>query len=388
MREPIAIVGGGIAGLALGWRLRMLGIPFCIYEQAPKLLEIGAGLLLTGNATGVLEGFGVLSEALNRGHSNSEFRILNQSGRRLSTLRQPSIPHPALGILRSELQRLLATAFDEHTLKLGSTLVSLVEHEYGATLTFQDGSQVKASAVIGCDGIRSVVRRHLFHDGEPRYAGYLGWRGIAPTIPPGFNGPWLSESWGHGGRFGIAPMGGGQTYWYATINRPQTWRPAESRQTKLLSLFKDWHAPIGSLIEATPTDSILLNPILDRPFCRRWSSPRIVLIGDAAHPLTPNLGQGACLALEDAWELGTCIARSTSISTAFSSFQRRRWVRAGAITILSRALGWCVQLESPWLRLARDRLLQYTPDCVGNWSTRWIFQGGPTKNNRSAVPSC
>ncbi len=111
VREPIAIVGGGIAGLALGWRLRMLGIPFCIYERAIELQEIGAGLLLTANATGVLDGLGVLSEALNRGHSNIEFRILNQSGRRLSTLRQPTIPNPALKVVpKRTIDRLFCEA--------------------------------------------------------------------------------------------------------------------------------------------------------------------------------------------------------------------------------------------------------------------------------------
>src|SRR5262249_48152410 len=142
------------------------------------------------------------------------------------------------------------------------------------------------------------VRKQLLGDMPLRYSGYTAWRGVAPYT---LEQQGASESWGYGARFGLVPLAQGRTYWFATANTPEGGeeRPGE-RKTEVRERVRGWHAPIEAVIESTQEDVLLRNDIFDRPPVTRWSEGRVTLLGDAAHPMTPNLGQGACQAIEDA----------------------------------------------------------------------------------------
>src|SRR5262249_18595216 len=150
---------------------------------------------------------------------------------------------------------------------------------------------------IGADGIHSDVRAQFVDDGEPLFRGYTVWRGIAPTIPSLVSPASAIEIHGRGKRFGIGPVGMGRLGWWASANVDSD---------NLSSLFAGWWRPVLELIEATPKNSILKTRALDRDPNKTWGDGRMTLLGDAIHPTTPNLGQGGCLAIEDAFVLAKC----------------------------------------------------------------------------------
>jgi 2-polyprenyl-6-methoxyphenol hydroxylase-like FAD-dependent oxidoreductase len=228
--------------------------------------------------------------------------------------------------------------------------------------------------MVGADGVHSRVRASVLGDGAPVYRGYVGWRGIAHCVPPGYEGI-LSESWGPGGRFGIAPIDRQRTYWYASANRPRGWTHAPAaRQRDLLAWFGAWHEPVAALIAATPTDAILCNDICDRPPRRPWSRGSVTLLGDAAHPMTPNLGQGACSAIEDAWVLARELARTSSIGDAFRRYEDIQYPRTAFLQRQSLALGRVVQLERGWALTLRRTVARCAPRWLDRIPVTQIFR--------------
>ncbi len=229
------------------------------------------------------------------------------------------------------------------------------------TAQFADGSQAVGDLLIGADGIHSVIRSQLFPEVRLRYSGYVAWRGVV-DFPDGEVNDHTSESWGSGGRFGIVPVGQGRVYWFATANLPEGFKPAPAeRKAMLHERFRDWHTPIPALIEATPADKILYNDILDFPPLTCWSLGRVTLLGDAVHPTTPNLGQGACQAIESSLILARCLANAGDLRTALDRYAAERMRRTAWITNQSWQLGRLAQIENPLLCALRNVALRLTP---------------------------
>ena len=240
-------------------------------------------------------------------------------------------------------------------LHLGKRLKRFEQDGEGVTAYFSDGTQARGEALIGADGLHSVVRAQLHGPSDPVYAGYTAWRAVIPfdgtpgvqdRLTPG-------ETWGKGARFGQVPLRGGQVYWFATRNAPPGSRGPAGEKAELRQIFRGWHAPIEELIENTPDDRILRNDIYDRPVLNAWGRGRVTLLGDAAHPMTPNLGQGACQALEDAVVLARCLGQSGEAGPALRQYEQLRIPRANSLVRQSRQLGKVGQWENPvaiWLR--------------------------------------
>ncbi len=242
------------------------------------------------------------------------------------------------------------------------------------TVTSGHGVTLSADLLVGADGGNSVVRAAIGDARTPRVLGYVGWRGLVSQVPIEWNDGRISESWGDGGRFGIAPVAAGRTYWYATENAPAGWNvPVEKRKAHLLKRFRNWHAPVCDLIAATQDDDILLSPISEQRALRSWHRGSATLLGDAAHLMSPNLGQGAAMALEDAWVLAECLREDGCGGTALLRYEKLRKRRISFTVWLSRQVGRLIQMEHPALMLARDTALRLTPDWIGACTLAPVF---------------
>jgi 2-polyprenyl-6-methoxyphenol hydroxylase-like FAD-dependent oxidoreductase len=204
----------------------------------------------------------------------------------------------------------------------------------------------------------------MLGDGEPLYAGYTCWRGVTAEGGPPVEE--TSETWGPGRRFGLVPIDRGRIYWFATLNAPAGGRdePGKAR-ARLEALFAGWHPPVAEILAATPEEAILRNDILHRLPAPRWIEGHVALLGDAAHPMTPNLGQGACQAIEDAVILADCLAaESADPARALRNYELRRKPRADGFVRAALRLGRLAQIENGAGRWVRDRLLGLTPVSV------------------------
>jgi 2-polyprenyl-6-methoxyphenol hydroxylase-like FAD-dependent oxidoreductase len=344
----IGIVGGGIGGIATAVALRQVGIDVVVYEKAPQLREVGAGMMLWPNATRVLREMGLLESILARSGPNTHFLVRTSRGKILMNIALGQFDVPAICTRRSDLLGVLLAALPSECVRLGSELHDLEQSESNVRLYFKGGLVKEHDAVIGADGIRSRVRSKLFGASDPIYRGYTVWRGLAQhggnTIPTGCN----SETWGNGKRFGILNTGHRRFTWYATSNVPPHHRDAAcGRKRELQQMFVGWHEPIADFIDATDESEILKNKACDFAPLRCWGRGLVTLLGDAAHSCTPNLGQGGCMALEDALVLAKCVKREPDLRTALRHYESLRYERTRRIQKRSRLIGRIGQWQNP-----------------------------------------
>lgn len=367
IRDAI-IIGGGIGGLSAGIALRRVGIQVKIYEQAPVLGNIGAGITLWPNAMKVLRKLGVASEIIKTGARLQYGKICTDRGATLSEMRSGELEErfgePVVAIHRADLHRVLLSSLPEEVIRLDSVCSGFEQLKDGVTVHFADGQSERADLLIGADGIHSAIRKQLFPEVQLRYSGYTAWRGVVETDEDKSAGV-TSESWGKGARFGRVPIGNNRVYWYATANMPEGRILAVSdRKEFLKQRFRGWHSPVEQLIEATPADAILHNDIHDFEPLEQWSRGRVTLLGDAAHATTPNMGQGACMAIESAVVLARCLSQKASPEESLRQYESERKPRTAWITRESRKIGRLGQLENPLARALRNLLVRLTPPVV------------------------
>jgi 2-polyprenyl-6-methoxyphenol hydroxylase-like FAD-dependent oxidoreductase len=355
----VAVVGGGISGLSAAIALGRIGADVEIFERGPAIREIGAGLSLWPNATYGLRELGLLEPCLRAASRVDRIRLSDCEGRPWASVRIAGQSTPALCLDRPALLSVLLAAVDRRRIHVGQgcEAVSLEPGGGGKPCVhFEGGRKLPFDAVIGADGLGSVVRRFVTGKAErPVYRGYLIWRGVADVLPARYAEGSITEAWGDGERFGIMPIGQGKVCWYATRNQPEDAAPQSKAQ--ILEHFRGWHAPIAEVIAATPEAAIVRTPALDRPPAWNWAKGPVVLIGDAAHPMTPNLGQGTCQAIEDALVLSRCLAGGGSVDKAFHGFEKLRRARAAAIVLGARWIGGFAQSGAPLVIRRFSRLL-------------------------------
>jgi 2-polyprenyl-6-methoxyphenol hydroxylase-like FAD-dependent oxidoreductase len=370
----IVIVGGGIGGLAAALAMRREGFAPLVYERAPELLEVGAAIAMWPNAFSVLERLGLAETVLGRAGRIGHARWFGRDGRLYNHFEFPETGRPAVALHRADLQGALLHALPPESVHLGKTFVAFDAHGEEVSARFDDGTEVACDVLIGADGLHSRVRAQLLGDGEPVYRGYNVWRGVARLEHASLEQHTASEVYGEGRRFGIGPVGLGRTGWWATANEPLATQESISEHgPKLSRMFDGWCAPVRELIEATPSETILRNAAYDRPASASWGAGRVALLGDAIHPMTPNLGQGGCIAIEDAAVLARCLAKHTDARAALRAYESVRRTRAARIASYSRRYGVFGQWQSPSATRMRARLLSYVPQSVGRRLLSLVF---------------
>ncbi|MGI8995528.1 MAG: FAD-dependent monooxygenase [Pyrinomonadaceae bacterium] len=361
--EEVLIVGGGIGGLTLALALRRANIPCAVFERAPELKEVGAGIGVWTNAVKVLDRLGVGARLRETGAPVHIGEMCSAKGQVLSRTNLDQLVREAGAacyvVHRAELHAALAEQLPRGAIKTNHECVAVEEDEAGVTIHFADGTSAKGTLVVGADGINSIVRAHLWGPSKPRYAGQTCFRGVVKMKA---DDGVVREIHGAGRRFGICPLSRDRIYWYAALNASEgKMVDFDERQRFLLEEFKDWTWQVPKIIAATPTETILQNDLVDRVPITRWSKGAITLLGDAAHPTTPNLGQGACLAIEDAMILTRHLVEYTNVAEALQSYERARGKRTAAIVKQSWTFGALARWENPFAVHLRELLVRATP---------------------------
>lgn len=351
-RRKAVIIGAGIGGLATALALRRVGVEATVFERAPEIREIGAGLGLWSNAIAALHRLDLDERVVALGSRFRSVRTFSPEGALITEqdLRaiEQKVGFPSLCIHRADLQRALAEAVGPDSLRKDRNCIGFHQDEAGVTARFDGDVEKRADFLIGADGIHSVVREQLLGRIAPRYAGYVAWRGIAA-----FRHEMLSHEasvfvLGRATQMGIFHCGADRTYWFVTKNVTQgEFDDSRGRKKSLLESFDLWHPILRAAVEATEESAILMNDIIDRPPVHQWGSGRVTLLGDAAHPTTPNLGQGACQAIEDAIVLADCLRHEADVPAALRAYERKRQPRTAEVTRQSWRLGKVFQLENP-----------------------------------------
>ncbi|HET7545999.1 MAG TPA: FAD-dependent monooxygenase [Polyangiaceae bacterium] len=355
----VLIAGAGIGGLSLGCALQHAGIAFEIFERAPSLGTVGAGIVIQTAAMLALRHLGLDEAVARAGHETKRGTGKNAAGVVLHSTRLDEFGAPSIAIHRARLQATLLGALPSARVHAGREVVGYEQDEHGVQALFSDGSRASGQLLIGADGLHSATRRQLLGDTPLRYSGYTSWRGVAPMAPstPAHE---VFEIWGRGLRFGIVPIADAETYWFAVANAAEG--GTEADRAMLVQRFASFGEPARALLEATPPERIVRTDIKDRKPVSSWTQGRVSLLGDAAHPTTPNLGQGGCMAIEDAVVLAHCLGKHTAYADAFAAYERKRVEHTTKIVNASFQFGRIAQLEGGFTTWLRDLALRATPD--------------------------
>lgn len=364
----VLIAGAGIGGLTLAAALQKEGVQVQVLERAPALKPVGAGLVVQINAMRALARYGFDAAVRQAGATAEATVLLDWQGH---VLTQGSLApwvekfgQPVVCVHRARLHETLAGLLAPGTLTLGQVVTGYTEDGDGVTVTLEGKRTLRADVLVGADGLHSRVRAQLLGEQPTRYSGYTSWRGVCST--QGLDVPnRVSESWGEGRRFGLVPIGFGELYWFATANAAPGGKDG-AQPDELLRAFGDWHAPIPQVLRATPVDRLVRTDIADRVPVTRWTSKRVALLGDAAHPMTPNLGQGACQAIEDAVVLAGALGAGGDVTAALQRYEARRVPRANGVVEQAHRLGAMGQWESSLARAVRDGAMRVLGERLGS----------------------
>ena len=340
----ITIIGAGMGGLTTGIALKKFGHKVTIYEQAEKILPVGAAISLWSNGVKCLNYLGLTEQVAKLGGQMDQLAYID--GLTGDTMTQFSLlplieevgqrPYP---VARADLQNMLMDEFVREDIQLGKKMIELQEQEDGVLVKFADGTEIKTDLLIGADGTHSITRAYVLGEQvSRRYAGYVNWNGlveISEKLTP-------ADQWttfvGQGKRVSLMPVADGKFYFFFDVPLPVGLENNRAEyKTLLKQYFEGWCAPVQHLIDALDeqkTNRVEIHDI--EPFAQFYKG-RVVIVGDAAHSTTPDIGQGGCQAMEDAIYL----ARSLQINTlgledALKRYQNKRNERANELVLRAR----------------------------------------------------
>ena len=363
-QQHFLVIGAGIAGLATAVALQRGGHDVAVIEARSDTAS-GAGISIWPNALAALDHIGLGDAVRDAGGRVTAGALRWRDG---TWLRRPApqrivraLGEPLVVLRRSALTGVLADALTAGTVQTGLTAERVEPAGDGVRVTLSDSTTRRAAAVVGADGTHSVVARYLNGPLRNRYAGYTAWRGVADVaIDPDLSG----ETFGAGRECGHVPLGARHTYWFATERAPEGGAAAEGELAYLKTRFGAWAEPLPELLATTDPRVVLRNDLFDREQARTWSKGPIVLVGDAAHPMRPHLGQGGCQGLEDAAILAGLVGAGGDLAGAFARFATFRKPRVRALVRESSTIGRIVNLRPAFLSAAAVRATALVPEAV------------------------
>ncbi|WP_298533663.1 FAD-dependent monooxygenase [uncultured Algibacter sp.] len=375
MDKTINIIGAGIGGLTTAIALEQKGFKTRIFEQSEKIKPVGAGIILANNAMQVYTKLGLNKIIESHGNAISSLNITKPSLKPLSkadlSFFEKKHNTKNIAIHRGELQQLLINQLMSSEILLNHKLEDIVQDNDDYILKFNNNKTYNTPIVLGADGINSVVRDCLFPKSEIRHANQICWRGITNyTLPKEFKNE-LNEAWGKDERFGFVQISDSTVYWYALKSFKKN--KNELTHTNIGNYFNDYHSCIKDLISATPKEKLNTAEISDLKPTTTWYRNNVCLIGDAAHATTPNMGQGACQAIEDAFVFSECL-ETYETDEAFEKFQNIRLPKAHHVVKTSWSIGKMAHISNPILIGLRNKILQLTPTSISKKQYNKLFQ--------------
>ena len=373
----ISIIGGGIGGLCAAVTLQNQGHEVQVFESAKAFQPVGAGIGIGSNAMQALMGIGVGEEIFDNGYVLHTQVFQDVHGKTLNTIDfsvlKKMYGQENITIHRADLHRTFLEALKPDTIQYNKKCIHIRQDENGITAFFQDGSTAEAELLIAADGINSPIRQQLLPNTTPRYSGYTCWRGI--TENKGRVEEYTSkELWSTRGRFGMAPMRDGLIYWFACINTaPRNPAYQQLKPQDVAAIFTHFPSVVSDIIATTPAENLLQHDIYDIKPLQNFVFDRVVLLGDAAHATTPNMGQGAGQAIEDAIILGNGFKQFKDVNKVLAHYEKKRVARTAKVIRLSRQIGETAQISSRPIAAARDFLFPLLPSKALLWRLKFLF---------------
>ena len=349
--DEILIVGGGIGGLTLALELHRRGMPCRVFEAAPEIKPVGVGINLLPHATKLLGELELVPRLAAVAVETAEAAFFNRFGQLI--YREPlgkraGYDWPQLSIHRGELQKVLVEAFKE---RIGPDRLHLGAHctgFEGSALRFKDGNSISGKAIVGCDGIHSVIRKQLHpQDGEPRYSGVNMWRGVTRGKPVLTGASMIRAGWLATGKLVLYPIrdnvdgqGNQLLNWVWEIETPEYKRWDWNRRASVEDFIQDaedWHfdwLDVPAMFRAA--DQVLEYPMVDKDPLPAWSFGRVTLLGDAAHPMYPRGSNGGGQAIVDAQVLASCISEFSDMEEALKAYESKRLTPTASVVLANR----------------------------------------------------
>ncbi|MBQ0140730.1 MAG: FAD-dependent monooxygenase [Kurthia sp.] len=374
----IAVIGGGIGGLCTAYALQQQNFVVDVFEATSSFKPIGAGIGIGSNAMQALIELGIGTKIYENGTNLTTQLFFNAKGKQLNSIDFSALKdlygQSNITIQRADLHRTLYHAIQKDTLFLNKRCLKVEQYDTGCTLHFSDKTTADYDYVIAADGIHSPIRKQYIIDSEPRYAGYICWRGVS-TAYPFIEAHTSVEIWDTIGRFGYAPLKDGKVYWFACVNAKENdlfLHHLEKEQ--LAALFNSFPSQVSGMILSTNQDDILHHDLYDIKPLKKFHFGRVILLGDAAHATTPNMGQGAGQAIEDALVFSTALAQQKDFIEAAKQYEHIRLHKTKKVTQLSKQIGLAAQWSNPLLAKSRDFVFPFIPSSLLLKRLKFLFK--------------
>ncbi len=333
------IIGAGIGGLTTAIALAQKGIHVKIYERASEIKEVGAGVWIAPNGMKIFDKLGIAQEIATAGKKLKRISVVDLNYKPISLIDGDEIEakhqFATIAIHRATLQNILASKVNKEQIYLNKEFKGYEQNENSVSVFFEDGSTDVADFLICADGLKSKARNQLLGPKKLRDSGQTCWRFTTAFDLPSNEEDNMYEVWANskGLRVGYSKIDQKRVYVYITNAKTLTnSEKAANAKKHLLEMCKPFSKTVNDLIESVVENEIIQTDLFDFKPIQKWTDGRVALIGDAAHATTPNLGQGACQAIEDAWVLAEELSTNNGIETSLLNFQKRRIEKATFIT--------------------------------------------------------